>query len=59
MERGAGIVRVAEPKFKTRDEAWQVVGSILARILAQTISLEKQEQKAESHRRQRTKAHKK
>lgn len=52
------IVRAAESKFKTRDEAWQVVGPILARILAQTISAEKQEQKDETHRQQRSKAHK-
>jgi hypothetical protein len=37
------IIQAAEPKYKTRDEAWQVVGPILARILAQTISLEKQQ----------------
>lgn len=53
------IVRAAEPKFKTRDEAWQVVGPILARILAQTISSEKQEQKDEPHHQRRSKACKK
>lgn len=53
------IVRAAEPKFKTRDEAWQVVGPILARILAQTISSEKQEQKGETHHQRRIKARKK
>jgi hypothetical protein len=53
------IVRAAEPKFKTRDEAWQVVGPILARILAQKISVEKQEQEGETHRQRRSRARKK
>jgi hypothetical protein len=39
------IVRATEPKFKTCDEVWQVVGSILARILAQTISVENRSRK--------------
>lgn len=45
------VVQAAEPKFKTRDEAWHVIGPIFARILAQTISKDKQqEQKGESKR---------
>lgn len=50
------IIRAAEPKFKSRDEAWQVVGPILARILAQTISVKKQEQKSETQRQRCSKA---
>jgi cytochrome c biogenesis protein CcdA len=53
---GSTIVGAAEPKFKTRDEARQVVGPILARILAQTISVEKQEQKGETYRQHGSKA---
>ncbi len=50
------VVQTAEPKFNTRDEAWQVIGPILARILAQTISVEKQEQKGENQRQRYSKA---
>ncbi|MCL4302330.1 MAG: hypothetical protein KJ077_41965 [Anaerolineae bacterium] len=50
------VVQAAEPKFNTRDEAWQVIGPILARILAQTIAVEKQEQKGENRRQRHCKA---
>lgn len=38
------VVQAAQPRYKTRDEAWKAVGPIWARILAQVISWEKREQ---------------
>lgn len=53
------VVQAVKPKFNTRDEAWQVIGPILARILAQTIAVEKQEQKGEDRRQRHCKAREK
>jgi hypothetical protein len=39
------VVQAEQPRHATREEAWAVVGPVLARILAQTITREKVVQK--------------
>jgi hypothetical protein len=34
------VVHSANPRFASRDEAWEVAGPILARLIAQTILAE-------------------
>lgn len=46
------VVQAEQLKHATREEAWAVVGPVLARILAQTITREKAEQEKKARRRQ-------
>lgn len=43
----------AQPRYASRDEAWQAVGPVLARILAHVIMHEKAEQEREASRKKR------
>lgn len=39
------VTHAVEPRFASRDEAWAVVGPIIARILAQAILADKKKEK--------------
>ncbi|GAB4537146.1 MAG: hypothetical protein Kow0063_23480 [Anaerolineae bacterium] len=46
------VIQANRPKYATRDEAWAVVGPVLARILAQTILRDQEKPKSETTRKQ-------
>jgi len=48
------VTQAAQPRFTTREEAWDVVGPVLARILAQTILREQAKQERRSTRKKRS-----